>query len=124
MSDVKLNEWRLGVVPELHPQAVVAVAGTGPTPLCDWVPTRYSSLILPQCERWYAILSTEPPKMPEPELRLPVGWVEDADYKWYDFWRMSVSTCKGRVGYCTTHVVTRPTRRECVEEINRILEGR
>jgi hypothetical protein len=75
---------------------------------------------------WYAILSTEPPKMPEPELRLPEGWEVEADVDredscGTDIWFMEVIR-EGDVRASISVIGT--TRRECVEEMNRMLEGK
>jgi hypothetical protein len=126
VSEIKLNEWRFGEVPELHPEAVVAVGGTCDVPQETPVITAVRCLCNRHQERWYAILSTEPPKMPEPELRLPEGWEVELDNESED--EHGKDKCFLRVvkdGEVWLLLSAEANdRNDCVTAINRLLEGK
>ena len=128
MTEIKLNEWRWGVVPKLDPEAVVFPGGHKQECIQeDTRPVRYRTLVETCSEhesRWYAVLSLGPPAMPEPELRLPEGWVPSSCYQEDNGeWYMSVNSVSRPDGGYVRIGCRYPTRRECVEEINRILGG-
>ena len=125
MTEIKLNEWRWGVMPrELGDDAALAfsLCGKSQSPDYTWHTTKRCDMA---CAGpiWYAILSLGPPTMPEPELRLSEGWtLEDDEEVTAKEWVMCVKRhVRGDVR--DSYTVYRPTRRECVEEINRILGG-
>ena len=123
MTEIKLNEWRWGVVPELHPDACVRLGGfdhADPTHKSGWAK---AESLNDRVERWYAVLSLGPPTMPDPELMLPEGWNVLYDDGKDDRRGWTMRLFKGGLGFGSKIEVTSPTRRECVEEINRILGG-
>ena len=125
MSENKLPEWRWGVVPrELGDDAALAfsLCGKSQSPDYTWHTTKRCDMA---CAGpiWYAILSLGPPTMPEPELRLPEGWNVLYDDGKDDRRGWTMRLFKGGLGFGSKIEVTSPTRRECVEEINRILGG-
>lgn len=132
MSEIKLNEWRWGVVPELPKKAVILLgacyaASPSNHPTNAILSNYYTR---DNTERWYAVLSLGPPVMPEPELRLPEGWsVLEDDHGPVHILAVTTSLSSypmnGDDGRrCAEfHRVIMPTRRECIEEINRILGG-
>lgn len=126
MSEIKLNTWTWGVVPELDPEAVVAVGGLNQVPQDDPLTVSYRGLGNKRLERWYAVLSLGPPEMPEEELRLPEGWevIIDGTHITRGVYMIEVRpTRQERVGDFCAIVIQRHTRAECVREINRILGG-
>lgn len=130
MSEIKLNEWRWGVVPRLSEDAAIIIGdntfcGDNSDPIS--VLYRYlGSTHSKQVERWYAVLSLGPPTMPEPELRLPAGWKVTMDSNFevingHHIISVEKMDADLRV-FCNT-VVRGATRRECIERINEILGG-
>ena len=125
MSETKLNEWRWGVVPELHPEAVIDARhfldkDTGGDARCvEYRQFLQWPNLCRDDKRWYRVLSTEPPTM---RLSLPESWKVIGDDPYGNRWRLEVRRERDRSTRIV--IVIEKTRRECIEEINRILEGR